>query len=115
MVPANIDQASSEKSSLALLHAVVQCKLRFSRAQTRKYKKQVTVEAVPTLLSISLEMQIKGRGEDEMDDQKAYSDLLRHFILRISTQQSSLLLLFYRSALIILPPTTHFILSRQVR
>jgi hypothetical protein len=34
-------------------------------------------EAVPTLLSISLEMQIKGRGEVEVDDQKPQSGLPR--------------------------------------
>jgi hypothetical protein len=32
---------------------------------------EVKLEAVPTLLSISLELQIKGRGEVEVDTSKA--------------------------------------------
>jgi hypothetical protein len=44
--------------------------VRFSWTRRWKCRNQVTVEAVPTLASISLELQIKGRGEVEVDDEK---------------------------------------------
>jgi hypothetical protein len=81
MVPANIDQASREKRSLCCTTAWNSSKLGFSWTRRWKCRNQVTVEAVPTLPSIPLELQIKGRGEVEVDDEKPWSGLLRQFSL----------------------------------